>query len=291
MRLLIVANLDKPLVPAALKKLRPWLAKRVEVIGVRNGPEGDWEDTGADVVVALGGDGTLLAVARCLRGRRIPVMGINFGRLGFLASFAPHEFRTHFEAFLAGKLPVSTRRMLEASVLPESAPWDVPDAPVLESVRRWSCTALNDVVVTIGGPSRMIELEVGADSESGVVCSGDGMIVSTASGSTAYNVSAGGPIIGPNVDAFCITPICPHSLSFRPVVVSARTTVVITIRRPKSGAILGCDGQVFTELVAGERVSIRRSKHELLLVENPDAREWRTLAEKLGWAEGPKYNS
>jgi NAD+ kinase len=121
--------------------------------------------------------------------------------------------------------------------------------------------------------------------------SGDGVIVSTSSGSTAYNVASGGPIISPNVEALCITPICPHSLSFRPVVIALSSTVMITAARVNSGTTLICDGQMTTPLSAGERVVVRKSPHELLLVENPDAQEWPTLAAKLHWAEGPEYNT
>ena len=130
-----------------------------------------------------------------------------------------------------------------------------------------------------------------ADSEAGVRYFGDGVIVSTSSGSTAYNVSAGGPIISPDVDAFCITPICPHSLSFRPVVVSPKATVVIAAVRVNPGTTLFCDGQESTKLTAGDRVIVRRSPHDVLLIEDPDARQWRSLAEKLNWAAGPKYGN
>ena len=132
--------------------------------------------------------------------------------------------------------------------------------------------------------------ELSADSETGVRYSGDGVIVATASGSTAYNVSAGGPILSPNVDAMCLTPICPHSLSFRPVVLSLTSTVMIYAKRVNPGSTLICDGQVHTELCSGERVVIRRNPHDVLLVDNPDTKEWHILAEKLQWAVGPRYN-
>src|SRR5258708_20222041 len=124
-----------------------------------------------------------------------------------------------------------------------------------------------------GPPFRMSELEVSADSEAGVGYSGDGVIVSTASGSTAYNVSAGGPIISPNVDALCITPICPHSLSFRPVVLSMASTIRITAKKVNFGTTLSCDGQVNTALAAGEHIVIRRSENQSLLVYNPHTKK------------------
>lgn len=136
----------------------------------------------------------------------------------------------------------------------------------------------------------MVELELAADGEEGVRYHGDGVIVSTSSGSTAYNVSAGGPIISPDVEAFCITPICPHSLSLRPVVVSSKSTVIIRAKRVNEGTTLFCDGQASTRLSAGDTVVIRKSKSDALLVENPEAREWGSLAEKLNWGVGPHYS-
>ena len=136
----------------------------------------------------------------------------------------------------------------------------------------------------------MIDLELSADSETSIRYSGDGVIVATASGSTAYNVSAGGPIISPTVDAMCLTPICPHSLSFRPVVLAMTSTVMVAAKRVNAGTTLICDGQSSTEIQKGERIIVRRNPFDVLLVDNPDTKEWHVLAEKLQWAIGPKYN-
>jgi NAD+ kinase len=294
MRLFVVANIAKPLVRPALAELLPWLQQRVQVVGVEEGCEGDWSKLAADVILVLGGDGTLLAVARKLAGRQIPVMGINFGRLGFLADFTPANFRARFEETLRSGMQISRRSMLQASVVPGGADLRYSDRDEVSRICRFTGTALNDAVITAGPPFRMIDLELSADSESdrstGVRYSGDGVIVATASGSTAYNVSAGGPIMSPTVDAMCITPICPHSLSFRPVVLGMSTTILITATRVNAGTTLTCDGQVSTELKSGERVVIRRSDHDLQLVDNPDTKEWHVLAEKLHWAVGPRYN-
>src|SRR4028119_400936 len=118
---------------------------------------------------------------------------------------------------------------------------------------------------------------------------GRGGLGATPGGSPAFNVSAGGPIISPEVDAFCITPICPHSLSFRPVVLSSKSNIRIGAVRVNEGTTLFCDGQASTQLVAGDRVVIRRSASDVQLVENPESRQWRSLAEKLNWAVSPKY--
>ena len=291
MRLLVVANTAKPLVRPALEELLPWLKQRVDVVGVEEGCGGDWTTVNADAILVLGGDGTLLNVARKLAGRQIPVMGINYGRLGFLADFTPEQFKPRFEQILKNGMEITRRSVLQASVLPADAAVRFTDKAEVARVARFTSTALNDVVITAGPPFRMIDLALSADTESAVRYSGDGVIVATASGSTAYNVSAGGPIISPAVDAMCITPICPHSLSFRPVVVAMTTTVLITATRVNTGTTLTCDGQMNTELKANERVVIRRGDHDVLLVDNPDTKEWAILAEKLSWGVGPRYNS
>jgi NAD+ kinase len=220
-------------------------------------------------------------------------MGVNFGRLGFLASFTPAEFRTHFDALLARKLPVSNRQLIDASVVDGKLNIRPSDAAAVAEKRKWHSTALNEAVVNAGAPFRMIELEIDADGEGssagGVRYFGDGVIVSTPSGSTAYNVAAGGPIISPNVEALCVTPVCPHSLAFRPIVVSSQTIVQIAARRVNSGTTLSCDGQASTKIAAGDVVIVRRSPNDVLVIENPGAREWRTLAEKLHWAISPNY--
>jgi NAD+ kinase len=289
MKLFIVANFEKPHVRPAVEELKPWLASRVQITGIDAKIGDDLSQIDADVLLVLGGDGTLLSAARRLRGRQIPMMGVNFGRLGFLASFTPAEFRQHFDALVAGTLPVDRRSQLEASVLDASSAVSLHDADAVAKHRRFFSTALNDAVVTAGPPFHMIELELGADGGTHVRYFGDGVIVATSSGSTAYNVSAGGPILSPGVDAMVITPICPHSLSFRPVVVSTRSIVTIIAARVNEGTTLFCDGQAHTQLKQGEKVVIRRHPHDVLLIENPNAREWRTLAEKLHWAVSPTH--
>jgi NAD+ kinase len=290
-RVFIVANVGKPSVGRALEQWRQWIAERAVIVGIETDGQHDLSKVDADLILVLGGDGTLLAVARRLQGRQIPVMGVNFGRLGFLASFTPENFQRYFEQYLNRGLKADSRLMLEASVVPAGADCCLTEATEVEKFRRFTATALNDAVITAGPPFHMIELSISADVDSGVRYFGDGVIVSTASGSTAYNVSAGGPIISPDVEAFCITPICPHSLSFRPVVTSSHATLLIIAVKVNEGTTLFCDGQASTRLMTGDKVVVRRSEHKVLLVENPDSREWRSLAEKLNWGVGPRYSN
>jgi NAD+ kinase len=291
MRLFIVANIDKPLVRPALDELLPWMGDRVTVNGIDTTLEQDLSGIEADVVLVLGGDGTLLSAARRLRGRQVPLAGVNFGRLGFLASFTPDQFRARFDDLAAGRLSVSPRQVIETSVVDADVPCHLADCVDVERRRRFVATALNDAVITAGPPFHMIGLEVRAngETESGVRYFGDGVIVSTPSGSTAYNVSAGGPIINPDVECVCITPICPHSLSFRPVVVASHTTIMVVATKVNEGTTLFCDGQASTRLRNGDKVVLRRSPDDVLLIENPESRQWRSLAEKLNWAVGPRY--
>jgi NAD+ kinase len=316
-RVFIVANPGKHDVAGAVADLMPWLSEQAEVIGTETDCDHDLSRLQADFILVLGGDGTLLGAARRLKGRQIPLMGVNFGRLGFLASFTPESFKFYLHLHLAGEdgdtgpeglggegagreesrrggasggLPVKARLVLDVSVLPPGAGYGPAVGQDLTRHHRFNATALNDAVVTAGPPFHMVELEISADEDGGIKYFGDGVIVSTASGSTAYNVSAGGPIIDADVEAFCITPICPHGLSFRPVVISSHSTVVITASRVNEGTTIFCDGQASTRLLKNERVVIRRGEQPVLLLENPDSRPWRSLAEKLNWAVGPRYN-
>lgn len=290
MRLFIVANTGKPAVQPALDALLAHPPAGIEISGVDRDQESDLAAVEADAILVLGGDGTLLSAARRLGGRQLPLMGVNFGRLGFLAGFTPEDFLEQLADLPRGRLPITHRQALEASVIAaDHADRLLADAHA-GCRRRFCATALNDAVITAGPPFHMIQLEIAVDGEYGVSYYGDGVIVATPSGSTAYNLSAGGPIIDRQVAAFCVTPICPHSIAFRPVVISSSSTVVIAARRINEGTTLFCDGQASTRLAAGDRVVIRRSPHDVLLVENPRTPPWRSLADKLNWGASPRYN-
>lgn len=290
MRVLIVANLDKPSVNAALRQAMTTIKKPSEIVGVITDDAQDLSRVSADLVLVLGGDGTLLSAARRLGGRRIPLMGVNFGRLGFLAGFTPEDLPEYLELALAGELPSRPRMTLEASVVSSDVQCDLSDPQAIRANRRFGAVALNDAVITAGEPFHMIELEITTDGHTGIRYAGDGAIVTSPSGSTAYNISAGGPIISAHLECICITPICPHSLAFRPVVISPESVVTICNLRVNRGTTLFCDGQASTRLVTGDRVLIHRASHDVLIVEHPKHREWRTLAEKLHWAISPSYN-
>ena len=288
MRLFVVANPSKGPVRPILDKWLPMLGERAEVVGVDFSLTDDLGGVAADVILVLGGDGTLLSAARRLRGRQIPLMGVNFGRLGFLASFTPDEFPRHFDDLLHDRLRRTRRMVLDVSVIPAEAPFDTDQLEKTLEHRRFAATALNDAVVTAGPPFHMVELAVRADHETLVRYYGDGVIITTPSGSTAYNVAAGGPIITPGVAAMCITPICPHSLSFRPLVIPSDSLVTVVAEKVNDMTTLFCDGQASTQVQKGDRILVRRSPNDVVLLENPEARLWRSYAEKLNWAVSPK---
>jgi NAD+ kinase len=291
MRPFIVANLKKPKAQQPITELIDWVKQQVGVVGVDTTGQERLDQIDANVVIVFGGDGTLLSTARRLGGRQIPLVGVNFGRLGFLASFTPQQFRERFGEVKGSSLPVSKRQVIEASIIDKSAAGEVKwhDHDSVAAKRKWCSTALNEAVVTAGAPFRMIELEIGADGDRGIRYFGDGIIISTPSGSTAYNIAAGGPILSPNVEAMCVTPVCPHSLAFRPIVIASQSVVHVTARRVNPGTVISCDGQMNTKLNVGDIVVVRRSPNDVLIIDNPDSRQWNTLAEKLHWAISPNY--
>jgi NAD+ kinase len=283
MRLFIVANTTRPAVKPFLDQHLSRIENVCEVTGVDTEAVAPLDVVPADAILVLGGDGTLLGAARRVRGRQIPLMGINFGRLGFLAAFTPDEFETDLASLISGNLPITPRQILQVSVDNDG-----------DGGRRFNSVALNDAVITAGPPYHLIELMVGVESPGSgkgqVRLAGDGIIIATPSGSTAYNLAAGGPIVTVGSGAMSLTPICPHSLSFRPVVIPMTTRISITPLRVNQGTTLFCDGQDSTPLRKGDQIVVRRADHDVLLYDNPRSNLWQALADKLHWAVGPGYN-
>jgi NAD+ kinase len=241
---------------------------------------------GADLVVVLGGDGTLLSQARRFAESGVPLLGVNLGRLGFMAEFDLDAVERHGEAIFGRRQwETASLGMLRAEVFSGDAP-----SP------RFDGLALNETAITAGFPFRMIELSLRINGEAGPDIGGDGLIVSTPTGSTAYNVSAGGPIVAPGVDALAITPIAAHTLSFRPIVVPASSEIEVGARRvnndlPRGGTTLVLDGQVQTPLSAGDRVRIRGNARRVEFVRNPEVGFWATVIQKLHWGAQPRMRN
>jgi NAD+ kinase len=222
----------------------------------------------SDLVVVLGGDGTLLSVAHHAAQAGVPVMGVNLGRLGFLTEIPVSEATLTLDSFLEGDTSVvSPRWLLEARTAGAVS------------------YCLNDVVVTKGAVARMIELTIGVDGKEVATLKADGLIVSTPTGSTAYSLSAGGPILHPKVPAIVLTPICPHTLSFRPLAVPSTSTVAVRLLTGGEEVHLTLDGQRGGVLVLNDMVEIRKAPVELQLVTSPRRSYYDLVKEKLGWAE------
>ena len=231
----------------------------------------------ADFAIVFGGDGTILSAARKLCETQVPTIGVNVGKLGFLAEFSVDELIKQFDQILKNKSLIEKRMVLSCSLFR-------CEQLVFSSI------AINDVVITAGHPFRMIEVQIAIRGQNLAGCVGDGVIVSTPTGSTAYNLSAGGPILSANLEAMVITPICPHSLSFRPIVISNQNKVQLCPIRTNENTTLVLDGQISQILESGDRIEVGRYEGQFLVVNNPIRTQWDTLAAKLNWAEKPRYN-
>ena len=280
-----VGLISKPNAPRAAElvpALLGWLAARgVQVrldetsaayAGKSQGLDRSEVPEGCQLVVVLGGDGTLLAAARAVGGREVPVLGVNLGGLGFLAAVKVEELYPVMEAALRGELRVGLRRMLHCELMRDG-----------RNVAAYE--ALNDVVVSKASIARMIDLETHVDAQLVCVYKADGLVVSTPTGSTAYSLSAGGPIVFPSVDCLGLTPISPHTLTNRPVIVPARSVIRIRSRAADNEAYLTIDGQVGEPLHRDDVVVCRSSEYSAHLVRHPELRFFDVLREKLKWGE------
>ncbi len=226
----------------------------------------------SDLLLVLGGDGTLLAAARVAAPRGIPILPINMGSLGFLTSFMLEELYPALEDILAGRLTISERVMLHAELQRSGKTLDKQ-------------TVLNEVVINKGALARMIELELSIDKDFVCRYRADGLIVASPTGSTAYSLSAGGPIVHPSVEAFIITPICPHTLSDRPVVVGDISVIEVKLSAGTESVFLTLDGQKGIPLQATDRVRISRAQQLLKLIQTPNKSYFEILRNKLKWGE------
>jgi NAD+ kinase len=235
-----------------------------------------------DAAITLGGDGTVLFAARILSPLGVPVFPVNFGTFGFIAGVQPGKWREVFNLWLYGKAPVSRRIMLEITVEREGG-----------EIFRGCC--LNDVVVASSGIAKIINLSV-SYMESGwerILKLGsyrsDGLIISTPTGSTAYSMAAGGPIVDPELEALILNPICPFNLSNRPMMLPADDTVIVDVEKEqRSGVLLTIDGQETEELKYGDRILLKKAPYHCLLIASGRIEFFETLKTKLAWSGGEK---
>lgn len=225
----------------------------------------------SDLIVVLGGDGTFLSVARMMDGRSIPILGVNLGKLGFLTEFALEEMLPALEKALEGDYTCEDRIMLDVSISREG-----------KNVA--SYTVLNDLVITRNAPARMVDVHVWAGGMFVNNYTADGLIVSTPTGATAYNLSAGGPIVYPSLNAMIISPICPHAFTSRPIVIPDNLEVELWLAPDHVGeAVATLDGQVGYQLSVRDKIVTKRSKEVTRIIQSPYKNYYELLRGKLKW--------
>ncbi len=239
-------------------------------------------DVSADIIIVFGGDGTILNAARHFHEKQKPILGVNLGKLGYLAEFSPDDAEQAVEDIIRNRLIISTRLMIYAQVLPQSQQHG--------SEIKFSSLAVNDVVIQAGPPFRMIELVIDVDNARLGTIRGDGLIIASSTGSTGHNISAGGPIVDHKSDALILTPICPHSLTHRPLVLGPKSEISITLSQVNPQTALIVDGQVMHNLTGNEQINISSAEQRFLLVHNRKYSRWHTLQTKLNWGIGPNYS-
>lgn len=274
-RAYLVGNPNKDAVHAVFDDLRRWIPQHAELVGAEVGLDPSCILAAKpDRVIVLGGDGTLLCVAGALGESQVPLIGVNLGKLGYLAEFTANALKTCFADAMSNAALITQRMMLDIRI-------DGAGQPNVAE------RAVNDFVIRDGPPFRMIELAVSIDGEFLTEISGDGLIIGTPTGSTAYNMSAGGPILHPATTGMVLTPICPHALTYRPLVVPATSIIEIVARRVNAGTVVSVDGQRTLPLSANQTLTIRQSAQSCLLVRNPTVPAWKTLVTKLKWGARP----
>ena len=227
----------------------------------------------ADMLLVLGGDGTMLNAARLVEARGIPILGVNMGGLGFLTEVSVDQLYPMMEKVLAGQYHLEERLMLRARI-------DRHGEHVANA------TVLNDVVISKGTLARMIEIQIAINGQFVTRLRGDGVIVSTPTGSTAYSLSAGGPIINPSVQALILTPICPHTLTHRPLLIPSNVSLEVVLTGKDDGAMTTFDGQVGVAMTQGDTVTINASDRFTHLIRFPDRTYYDVLRRKLKWGDG-----
>jgi len=276
LKLMILGNGLKAEVHVEAKAMAEVLSRAsgIELTGVDLSEDSNLSDLPADVAVVLGGDGTVLHAARRMEDHPTPVLGVNVGRLGFLADLTPAAFQERLEDLATRKFTIDNLMTLACVLTPRSGPTR-------------TFRGLNDAVVRAAPVFHLVDVGLSIDGESVMSYRGDGLIIATPVGSTAHSLSAGGPILPPNAHMFVVTPLCPHTLTQRPLVDSAHKVYEITPRGDGLSTVLVVDGQVQIPLQCGDRVSIRRGKTPFPMVRLPGHSFYRTLRDKLGWGALP----
>jgi NAD+ kinase len=282
----LVGKFTDPRVAESAHALIPFLlSRKVEVLlsddaqiaeepaGIQRIPEAEFGER-ADLVIAIGGDGTLLYAAGLVARHDVPLLGVNRGRLGFLTDVMPNDMFPNIEAALRGELESDERPLLSASLHCANG-------------NKTEALALNDVVLQKLATGRMVDFSTHVNGVYVNKHAGDGIVVASATGSTAYALSCGGPIVEPHLDVVVVAPICPHTLSDRPIVVSARSTIEFQLlERPDTRAQVTCDGIVIGEIEPGDRLQVKAAHERITLLHPVGHDYYRLLRSKLHWGRG-----
>ncbi|HMM81459.1 MAG TPA: NAD(+)/NADH kinase [Pyrinomonadaceae bacterium] len=256
---------------ATAQELSSWFsAREIKLVGTFPADHAEADLSGCGLVVVLGGDGTMIAAARMIGEAEVPVLGINYGSLGYLTDFRIEELHTAVESVVSGKFETDHRVMLRAELIRDG-----------ESIANGR--VLNDVVINKAALARIIAIEVRLNGLFVNSFRSDGLIVATPTGSTAYNLSAGGPIVYPSMNAVVLTPICPFTLTNRPIVIPDDAQIELKLESGSEGVILSLDGQTGFPLVVGDIVRIRKSRTTLNLVQPENRNYFDVLRKKLQW--------
>ncbi|NQT25353.1 NAD(+)/NADH kinase [candidate division KSB1 bacterium] len=280
----IFANLEKLNVRETLQSFLDWLQDRsVNIVvnpdlhafiqkpnsNIKAVPQSEFAKA-SDIVIAMGGDGTMLAAARQMGEIQKPLLGVNLGSLGFLADVSPDELFGRMEAMLAGKYFIEKRMTLQAQLKSESS--------------CCSYQALNDVVMARGGMPRMIRIEATVNDKYFGTFFTDGIILATPTGSTAYSLAAGGPIIYPSLESIIFNPICPHTMTARPTVIPASSKICLKMQSPDQDAFVSVDGQVMSQVDQTTEIEVTRGEADIQLIKFEDHNFFDVLRKKLQWA-------
>jgi NAD+ kinase len=274
-RVTVLAAPNRPRVDSELPQLLPHIERFAEIVAVDKDFTYDFTNCDSDLVIVVGGDGSILQSARQMKNHQRPVLGVNLGKLGFLAAIQPDKFVAIWEGISQGDFDVTKHLMLACTVYQDDEPMH-------------SMLGLNEASILGGPPYSMMYIDLYIDSVLATTYACDGLIISTPIGSTAHNLSAGGPILRRNLEAFVISPISPHTLTMRPVVDTADRVFELRLRTEHRSASVVVDGRVVCHLDESLRVRIERAKSAFQLISVPGHDDYQALREKLGWSGKPR---
>jgi NAD+ kinase len=273
LRAVLIAAGDRPRVFESAETLRATLEEYADILVSDFEFQADLRQVKADLAVVLGGDGSILRAVRMMGPNQLPIVGVNLGKLGFLADLRAEEFSPAMQEIAAGECQIIDHMMLQCRVL-------LDGEVVADDV------GINEMAILGGPPYSILDVELYIDGELATIYSCDGLIISTPVGSTAHSLSAGGPIVRKNLQAFVVSPISPHTLTVRPVVEAADRLYELVVQHPNEATSVVVDGRVVCRLTGRERVQVQRAPWQFKLVQIRGHSYYRTLREKLGWSGG-----